>query len=60
MDWSVLPGGSLNDTPIFLFPLSEVDPKQLDVNCWISFHRGRAATAGLVREKWLKCAHYAH
>jgi hypothetical protein len=39
MDWSVFPGRSLNDTSqIFLFPLSEPDPKELDVNCWISFH----------------------
>jgi hypothetical protein len=28
MDWSVLPGGSPNDTPHILFPLSELDPKQ--------------------------------
>jgi hypothetical protein len=39
MDWSVFPGRSLNDTSqIFLFPLSEPDPKELDVNCRISFH----------------------
>ncbi len=38
MDWSVLPGRSLNDTPHILFPLSELDPKQLDVKSWVSFH----------------------
>src|SRR6201996_7195936 len=45
---------------IFLYPLSEVDPKQLDVNCWISFHRGIAAAGRSWFGKWLKCAHYAH
>src|ERR1700735_3196363 len=38
MDWSVLPSRSLNDTPHIPLPLSGLDPKQLDVNGWISFH----------------------
>ncbi len=42
MDWSVLPGRSLNDTPYHLSssPLSELDPKELDVKTRISFHLG--------------------
>ena len=38
MDWSVLPDRSLNDTPDILYPLSELDPKELDVKTWVLFH----------------------